>query len=110
MSIEHPGPKKGPGYFELLYEGHYSLYCKHKIKFKEADFSAYSSADYDQYIMESPQYYALSPEGSFILLKKGNKGVLKSLEDDGKMANILKENKLNVKVEKDLVNFFRLLD
>jgi len=100
------------GYFEVLYNGDLKLLVKHKKYFVEADFEgAYNSGKrYDEFKREGKKYYILKSDNSFLELKKGKKGVLRSLEDDGTLDQYLKKNKLDLRKEEDLIELIRVMD
>jgi hypothetical protein len=103
---------KREGFFEVLYQGRMQLLKKHKKYFVKADFEgAYNSGKrYDEFRNEVSRYYLLKPGGTFIELKKGKKGILKSLDDDGTYAGIVKDNKLDLRNEKDLIQLIIVID
>ena len=60
--------------------------------------------------MQSPLLFLNTKRTPFLELKQGNKGVLKSLKDDGTFEKILKEKKWDLKKEADLISLIIVID
>ena len=103
---------KRTGFFEVLYSGKHTLMTKHKVIFIEADFEgAYNSGrKYDELRKEPSKYFLLMPDDRFVELKRGKKGVLKSLEDDGNLADVVKKEKLDLKSEADIIRLIEIME
>ena len=56
------------------------------------------------------RYAFIGVDASIKELGKSKKGVLKSLNDDGTLEKIVKERKLDLKKEEDLIGLFVVID
>jgi len=100
------------GFYEVLYQGDLLLLAKHRKTFVKANYEGAYSANrpYDEFKTSTKRYSLIKKDGSYIELKQGKKGVLKSLNDDGTLGKIVKEKKLDLKKEKDLIDLIIFMD
>jgi hypothetical protein len=94
-----------PGYYQVLAQGKYSLFVRHRKTLLKADFKgAYSSGrTYDEFVDEKTYYLALPGRpNSLIKLKPGPKALLKALQDDGSLAQFAQKEGLDLKKEADM--------
>ena len=100
------------GFYEVLFQGEYILLAKHRKTFVKADYEGAYSANrpYDELKEGTKRYSLINKDGEYLQLKQGKKGVLKSLNDDGTLERIVKEKKLDLKNEKDLIDLIIVID
>jgi len=94
------------GFFEVLYWGDILLLAKHRKTFVKANYEGAYSANrpYDEFKTSTKRYSLIKEDGTYIELKQGKKGMLKSLNDDGTLGKFVKEQKLDLKKEEDLID------
>jgi len=101
------------GYLIQLYEGTCSLYMEEDIRFIDAQpaKSGYEQAQPPRFVAYSRKYYAIFSDGRFFELRATNKKLPLQFPDrQDEIASLIKDNKLNVKDEGDLIELFQRID
>ena len=112
LSNEVDDERGRKGFYEVLFQREYLLLSKHRKSYVKANYTGAYSANrpYDEFKTETKRYSMITKEGSYIQLKRGQKGVLKSLDDDGTLKKIVDEKKLDLKREEDLIELIIAMD
>ena len=101
------------GFYKLLYDQEMKLFVKREKYLKHIDSKgAYSSnRSYDEFRKHPPEYLLLvDGKNSVIEFSRGKKSVLTSLGNDENLKNYAKINKLNLKVDKDIIKLIIYFD
>lgn len=100
------------GFFELLYDGENTFIVKRKKYMQPADYTGAYSANkpYDEFRESASEYYWIDKLGKITEFNKGKKNVLRALNDDGELAQFVREEKLALKNEKDLILLIAYFD
>jgi len=109
----YQGGIENGGYFQVLFEGeNYNLYKKLKKKFtpeKKATTSITTSIPAT--FTDKPVYYIVTKEGKYYELPESKNKKLKVFGNkQDEIKKYVKENKLNLKEEKDLLRVMRYFD
>lgn len=98
-------------YFEILNEGDFKLLKKNYVEIKENSYAKnYMGGGGDgreYFIHKSSLYYKPEPGSAAFKLQKNRRKVLNIFEDKkSEISDYIKENKLNISNEKDLIKIF----
>jgi len=91
------------GFYEILVLGNYSLYRKYQILLKNPDAAGpglYTSAA--MFIPQDSKYYIMDPDDNFREINN-KKDLLIAGRNTGELEKFIKDNKIKVKEEKDLI-------
>lgn len=109
----YQGGVESGGYFQILFEGeNYSLYKKIKKKFIPAKKASTSiTKDLPPVFLDRPVYYIVTNEGKYYELPESKSKKLKVFGNkQNEMKEYVKDNNLNLKEEKDLLQAVRYFD
>lgn len=109
----YQGGVENGGYFQVLFEGdNYNLYKKLKKKFIPAKKASTSiTKDLPPVFLDRPVYYIVTNEGKYYELPESKNKKLKVFGNKQiEIKKYIKENKLDLKDEKDLIRVINYFD
>lgn len=98
------------GFYEILLIGDYSLYKKYQIFLKNPDSAGpgiYANAA--MFIPQDSKYYIMDPDANFKEIRN-KKDLLLSDTNTDELEEFIKNNKIKVRKEKDLIRFTEFLN
>jgi hypothetical protein len=108
-SIKIEGEK---GFIQLLYHGQSKFFKKQEkfVKKIEPTGAYTATATYDEFTLRNPKYYYVDAENKVTQVKLNKKAIISLLGLQSKDLTYLKENKLNLKDEADVVQLLSFLE
>lgn len=95
------------GYYQVLLEGKFSLFIKHKKVFRKADYQGAYSANRTKDEFTDEQKFYWSKGNSNLAILKNKKSILSELGDQSNtVESFIKENKLKMDSQNDLIKLF----
>lgn len=106
-SGEYTGAK---GFYEIMVIGDYSLYKKYQVFLKNPEAAQPGfQTSVAIFIPRDSKYYIMDPDGNFIEINN-KKDLLVSGRDTETLEKFIKDNKIKIKKENDLIRFIEFLN
>jgi hypothetical protein len=104
--------KRKSGFVEILHDGDNILVVKRSKHLKHMDETGGYSANkiYDEFRDDPPEYYWIDSKGDVAQLKGSKKSILKTLNDNGDLANHVKKERLSLRKEAGLISLMTYYD
>ena len=98
------------GFYQILYEGDYTLLAKHDVEILRPSYSPTINMGKFDYTATKSIKYLMLHDYKLVEIPKSKSKVAKEMKKYGRFVSLVKKHKPNLKKEEELISMFKLLN